>query len=637
MKRKHRLPRIFALLGVLGVGCAAGEADPPHGHDPHEEMPEAMMPLVQTAEDGPVGEGAWDRDALGALEIADGFATTSKIDLGGPASRATVWLTLAETTDATPLVFVRAGWANGQTGPWTALAEIGSDGVERVLASDLDTAATSLTFRIADGSAIEWLRWSASVPLDPSLRQQMLSDVAPANGSGVAPRSAWSAAAARCGTDDVAPTTIVIRAEAEAANEIDAMRALQRRDRDGLGWCDVRPSYVVGATNTFMARGSRRAAVEPTAAANAGQIAIAVLGCAPSAATQARLNALLDELVVRHAFTSADGIRVASTAVCAQTSALEGAIDAWLATDPFDDMPPPPPPPPPTDGTIDGVVEDASMPGVPIDGAHVACACGASTTTDASGRFTLVVPAGSQTLAITKMGFEVAMTTVDVTAGDRVATTVALIPEMEPNPGVSLIDHAFLIDHFGGANADPFAYPETQEGFQDYLDAVGVTYFAAWEYVVPNNPSVATSCGYTILLPERGWWPRAAALGLLADRLRALVNEPVTLRNWWRPPCYNEGVGGAPGGDHPDADALDLDFRSATSRAAAQRYLCDTYWNQDIVPPEDIAPGSGLNPRLNLSVGLGGVTIHLGLLSSNGRRFWKYASYSNEPGSGNCW
>lgn len=44
-----------------------------------------------------------------------------------------------------------------------------------------------------------------------------------------------------------------------------------------------------------------------------------------------------------------------------------------------------------------------------------------------------------------------------------------------------------------------------------------------------------------------------------------------------------------------------------------------------------------LDPRLNLSVGLGGATIHLGVLSPLGRRFWKYGSYTEEPGAGACW
>ena len=83
--------------------------------------------------------------------------------------------------------------------------------------------------------------------------------------------------------------------------------------------------------------------------------------------------------------------------------------------------------------------------------------------------------------------------------------------------------------------------------------------------------------------------------------------------------------------------AVDLDFLSATSRAIAQEFLCTNYWNEDIVGPEEIAPGANLDPRLNMSVGLGGVTIHLGVLSAGGRRHWYYDSYSAQPNSGNCW
>ncbi len=194
-----------------------------------------------------------------------------------------------------------------------------------------------------------------------------------------------------------------------------------------------------------------------------------------------------------------------------------------------------------------------------------------------------------------------------------------------------------MIDRMSGSDADPFNYPETRTGFQEYLDAVGVTFFSAAEYIAPNNVSVAASCGYSELLPPRTMWRRAGALGLLADELRTVVGESVTLRNWWRPACYNAGVGGAAGGDHPDADALDLDFQSARSRADAQRYLCTNYWAPDYVPASDIAPGANVSRQLNLSVGLGGVSIHLGLLSDNGRRFWKYGSYVQQSNSGSCW
>ena len=205
------------------------------------------------------------------------------------------------------------------------------------------------------------------------------------------------------------------------------------------------------------------------------------------------------------------------------------------------------------------------------------------------------------------------------------------------NALVSEIDHEFLIDYLGGDPVDAMDYGPDLDSFQQYLDAVGVQYTTGAEIVEPYNQAAATGCGLSILLPERDEWEKIGALALFTDELTELVGEPIYMRNWWRPPCYNDAVGGAANGDHPDGDAVDLDFMSNASRAMAQEFLCETYWDQDIVEPEQIAPGSGLDPRLNMSVGLGGVTIHLGVLSQGGRRFWTYSSYTVEPNSGGCW
>ncbi|WP_372366053.1 D-Ala-D-Ala carboxypeptidase family metallohydrolase [Candidatus Uabimicrobium sp. HlEnr_7] len=178
-----------------------------------------------------------------------------------------------------------------------------------------------------------------------------------------------------------------------------------------------------------------------------------------------------------------------------------------------------------------------------------------------------------------------------------------------------------VIRKLGGSVVKPTMFPKTVDGFQMYLDAVGVRYFSAKEMTRPNHPDIARQCGFNNLLPSHGDWAKGAALALLADKLRALVNEPVKMRNWWRPSCYNEKVGGAKGSDHVQAFAVDLDFRSAKSRAKAQGYLCANYWSSD----------------LQLSIGLGGVTIHLGILSPKGKRNWKYKSYTKLPNSGNCW
>ncbi len=230
-----------------------------------------------------------------------------------------------------------------------------------------------------------------------------------------------------------------------------------------------------------------------------------------------------------------------------------------------------------------------------------------------------------------------------LTRFDETGSQGVCIPEAfdaidPPDDGlVEQIDHEFLIRMLGGDPVNAFEYGPDLDSFQMYLDDVGVQHFTAAELSEPYNQAAATGCGYTILLPERDQWEKGAALALFTDELRGLVGEPIFMRNWWRPPCYNVAVGGAAGGDHPDADAVDLDFMSATSRAMAQKWLCEQYWIPPIVTPDQIAPGADIDPELNMSVGLGGVSIHLGVLSNGGRRHWFYGSYTEEPNSGSCW
>jgi hypothetical protein len=167
---------------------------------------------------------------------------------------------------------------------------------------------------------------------------------------------------------------------------------------------------------------------------------------------------------------------------------------------------------------------------------------------------------------------------------------------------------------FGGDVIDPLALPRTEQGFQGFLAATGVRHFTASEVVRPkaNRRALARSLGYELLLPEQAWWPRGAALLLLADELRRVVNEPVACRNWWRPGDYNAAVGGAPEGDHPSAHAVDLDYRSETSRRKAEGRLRELDREQ---------------PWLRLSLGLGARTTHVGIDSPKGRREWHYAGW----------
>lgn len=170
------------------------------------------------------------------------------------------------------------------------------------------------------------------------------------------------------------------------------------------------------------------------------------------------------------------------------------------------------------------------------------------------------------------------------------------------------------INRFGGTVSPPTSYPVTQEGFQRYLNHTGVAHFSATEMLRPHKPDIARRLGYDTLLPPHAWWPRGAALALLADELRRLVAEPVDMRNWWRPVSYNREVGGAADSDHVTAHGIDLDYRSADSRRRAETRLRDLFDEEEAL-------------ELEMSLGLGNVTTHVGLLSPGRRRDWFYSSY----------
>jgi hypothetical protein len=189
-------------------------------------------------------------------------------------------------------------------------------------------------------------------------------------------------------------------------------------------------------------------------------------------------------------------------------------------------------------------------------------------------------------------------------------------------PLAPVVDYSDAIDDlleraitfFGGtAGVDPSTYPMTMDGFQEYLDALGVDHFSAREMLTPHHENTAKKLGYTLFLPPHRWWRRGGAHALLANELRKLVGEPVVMRNWWRPADYNAAVDGAAGSDHVFAHAVDLDYRSADSRRKAEKRLRELYNDED---------------WLQVSLGLGGQTTHAGLLSPGRRREWTYSSYT---------
>lgn len=172
----------------------------------------------------------------------------------------------------------------------------------------------------------------------------------------------------------------------------------------------------------------------------------------------------------------------------------------------------------------------------------------------------------------------------------------------------------------------PKNFNESAAGLQDYLNEAGIiSNFTAREMVTPNNADAAKACGHRILLPPQCRWPSGVVQAELATELRGVINngDPagpngISIRNWYRPRCYNEKVGGAGASDHIQARGFDLDFKTPEQRAKAQKYLCELYKEQG----------------LNLQVGIGCQTLHVGIGSpkrlesypEDGPRYWTYAS-----------
>lgn len=178
--------------------------------------------------------------------------------------------------------------------------------------------------------------------------------------------------------------------------------------------------------------------------------------------------------------------------------------------------------------------------------------------------------------------------------------------------------YARSITELGGRVVDSAGYPETVAGFQQYLTASGATSVTAAEMTRPNHPGVAAHFGFNDFLPPRSWWPRGVALALLTQAIEQRVHSAVHVRNWWRPAAYNAdpAVGGAKAGDHPTANAVDLDYGSGSDRIIAEGFL------------------RGLEARcpwMQLSLGLGAQTTHIGIGSPRGHREWHYAGWRPAP------
>ena len=179
--------------------------------------------------------------------------------------------------------------------------------------------------------------------------------------------------------------------------------------------------------------------------------------------------------------------------------------------------------------------------------------------------------------------------------------------------------YARAIAQLGGKIVDAAAYPATVAGFQQYLLATGVKALSAVELTTPNHAAVAARLGFQSFLPPQNWWPRGAALALLTQSMETATNAAARVRNWWRPAAYNAdpAVAGAKNGDHPTANAVDLDYSSSTDRMKAESFFRSM---------------EKRFPWMQLSFGFGAQTTHIGLASPRGHREWHYAGWRPSAG-----
>lgn len=151
--------------------------------------------------------------------------------------------------------------------------------------------------------------------------------------------------------------------------------------------------------------------------------------------------------------------------------------------------------------------------------------------------------------------------------------------------------------------------------FGDYLRDNGTVHFSEGEVVTAHHRDKARQAGFADLTPPSHLWPWALLVLKLGDAMRNAVGVPVTLRNLYRPMSYNRLV--ATSGitsDHPNSAAGDFDFSAAGQRRTA----------------EDVIRGlAAEHPELEVSMGLGQQTLHVGCLSPKGSRSWFYDGYAD--------
>lgn len=158
--------------------------------------------------------------------------------------------------------------------------------------------------------------------------------------------------------------------------------------------------------------------------------------------------------------------------------------------------------------------------------------------------------------------------------------------------------------------------PGTKDDLERYMTDHMVKFFSIDEVVSPNHPDKALEVGLTELIAPLHLWPWVIMVLKVGDLMREAVGRGVRIRNVYRPMSYNKLVASSGiKSDHPNACSGDFDFKSLADRRIAEKAIRELHGN---------------HPQLELSVGLGARTLHVGVMSPKGSRSWFYDSYPDE-------
>ena len=157
--------------------------------------------------------------------------------------------------------------------------------------------------------------------------------------------------------------------------------------------------------------------------------------------------------------------------------------------------------------------------------------------------------------------------------------------------------------------------PWDRESYQRYLTDNFVQFFSVEEVIRPHHKRKAAKAGFTELIPPPHLWPWSLLILRIGDVMREEIDAPIKLRNLYRPQSYNELVANSDiDSDHPNACSCDFDFNTQKHRRKAEKVIRDLSKN---------------HPEMKLSMGMGGRSLHVGVLSPKGHRSWFYDSYTD--------